>query len=103
MSLRCVDETGVDLYAFDLSPEAWQALIEQNRKCRSLRMPCCSAEVNLRRSHRRAKTKIVTGVDVVFGPHTNSFSVPQLGEYPALFDEVFSRLPWDLKIGPFRP
>ncbi|MEY9768582.1 hypothetical protein ABIA14_000859 [Sinorhizobium fredii] len=52
MSLRCVDETGADPYAFELHPEAWQALIEHNRKCRSLRMPCCPAEVNLRRSHR---------------------------------------------------
>ncbi|MGR9076299.1 competence protein CoiA [Rhizobium leguminosarum] len=271
MSLRCVDEAGVDLYSFDLSPEAWQALTEQNRKHRLLRMPCCSGEVNLRKSHRgtphfvhkavgdcttapeteahlrlkriaidvarrhgwdaktevagaspsgeawiadvlarknnarvaieiqwssqtndetmrrqeryrqsgirclwllrqpgfpttealpaarivehdgtysarvgysqempvealldavfgrrfrfgipsqgravahirvgeidcwkkqcRAKTKIVTCVDVVFGPNTSSFSVPQLGEYPALFNEVFSRLPRDLKIG----
>ncbi|NKJ77803.1 hypothetical protein GFL60_00855 [Rhizobium leguminosarum bv. viciae] len=271
MSLRCVDEAGVDLYSFDLSPEAWQALTEQNRKCRLLRMPCCSAEVNLRKSHRgtphfvhkavgdcttapeteahfqlkrialevarrhgwdaktevagaspsgetwiadvlaqknsarvaieiqwssqtndetmrrqeryrqsgirclwllkqpgfpttealpaaqivehdgtyfarvafsqempvealldavfgrrfrfgipsqgraiahirvgeiecwkrqcRAITKIVTGVDVVFGPHTNSFSVPQLGDYPALFDQVFSHLPRNSKMG----
>ncbi|MGN7804912.1 competence protein CoiA [Ensifer sp. 22521] len=270
MSLRCVDETGADLYAFDLSPEAWQTLIEHNRKCRSLRMPCCPAEVTLRR-HRgtqhfvhktvgdcttapetevhlrlkqiavevarkhgwdaktevagatpsgetwiadvlvqknnarvaieiqwssqtndetmrrqeryrqsgirclwllkkpgfpttealpaaqilevdgtysarvaysqelsveafldavfggrfrfgipsqggavahirvgeiecwkktcRVKTKIVTGVDVVFGPHTSTFSVPQLGEYPALLNEVLSHLPRDSKMG----
>lgn len=271
MSLRCVDETGADLYAFELPPEAWQALIEHNRKGRSLRMPCCPAEVSLRRSHRgtqhfvhkavgncstapetevhlrlkqiavevarkhgwdtkteakgtspsgevwiadvlaqknsakvaieiqwspqtndetmrrqeryrqsgirclwlfkkpgfpttealpaaqivehngtysarvaysqempvevlldavfgrrfrfvipsqgravahirvgeiecwkskcRAKTKIVTGVDVEFGPHTSTFSVPDLGEYPALFDEVFRHLPRDPKMG----
>jgi len=56
-------------------------------------------EIECWKKQCRATTKIVTGVDVVFGPHTSSFSVPQLGEYPALFSEVLGRLPRDSKIG----
>ncbi|MGR9197526.1 hypothetical protein [Rhizobium leguminosarum] len=56
-------------------------------------------EIECWKKQCRATTKIVTGIDVVFGPHTSSFSVPQLGEYPALFGEVLGRLPRDAKIG----
>ncbi|WEX87156.1 competence protein CoiA family protein [Sinorhizobium garamanticum] len=52
MPLRCVDETGNDVHAFDLSAEEWRALGERNRKSRMLRMPCCSTAVILRRSSR---------------------------------------------------
>ncbi|MCK3776682.1 hypothetical protein MZK49_08045 [Ensifer sesbaniae] len=52
MPLRCVDETGNDVYAFDISAEEWRALSKRNRESRTLRMPCCSAPVTLRRSSR---------------------------------------------------
>jgi competence protein CoiA len=51
MPLRCIEpETNRTLQAFDLSPEEWQALGAENRRRHHLRMPCCSAQVSLRRS-----------------------------------------------------
>ncbi len=50
MPLRCVDDTGDRLLAFDLTPADWTLLAERNRRQRHLRMPCCGAEVSLRRS-----------------------------------------------------
>ena len=51
MPLRCVDlDSGRAIQAFDLSPQAWQALGAENRRRRHLRMPCCLAEVGLKRS-----------------------------------------------------
>lgn len=38
--------------AFDLSPEQWCALQRENRSARHLRMPCCQAQVTLKRSRR---------------------------------------------------
>ena len=51
MPLRCVEpEGGRTLHAFDLSPETWDALAAENRRRGHLRMPCCAAQVSLRRS-----------------------------------------------------
>lgn len=55
MPLRCVDEQGWSLHAFDLTEEQWDALADQNRLSRALRMPCCGAEVLLKRSKRHLK------------------------------------------------
>src|SRR3546814_728026 len=52
MPLRCLDEAGQGIYAFDLSEDAWQALVRQNRLSRHLRMPCCASQVTLKRSAR---------------------------------------------------
>lgn len=53
MPLRCFDPTSHrNIHAFDLSREAWQALAGENRRARHLRMPCCSAQVTLKRSRR---------------------------------------------------
>jgi hypothetical protein len=53
LPLRCFDP-GANRYihAFDLSPEDWRALEHENRRARHLRLPCCSAQVTLRRSPR---------------------------------------------------
>jgi hypothetical protein len=63
-----------------------------------------TANVSVRAGHMfcwscGAETQIITGVDVVFGPHEYQFSVPDLGEYPDLFEAVRRRLPNDLCIG----
>jgi Competence protein CoiA-like family len=51
--LRCFDpRVNSSIHAFDLSPEAWQALEDENRRERHLRMPCCLAQVTLRKSRR---------------------------------------------------
>lgn len=51
MPLRCLEpESKTSILAFDLSPDAWRALEVENRRRRHLRLPCCSAEVVLRRS-----------------------------------------------------
>jgi hypothetical protein len=53
MPLRCYDPVlGNWLHAFDLSPEQWRDLEVRNRRGRHLQMPCCSAQVTLRRSRR---------------------------------------------------
>ncbi len=50
MPLRCLDPTGQGVHSFDLSEDEWQSLELENRKSRHLRMPCCSANVTLKRS-----------------------------------------------------
>ena len=51
MPLRCFEpESGEAVQAFDISPESWDALAAENRRRGHLRMPCCSAQVSLRRS-----------------------------------------------------
>lgn len=50
MPLRCLDPTGRSIHSFDLADEQWRALEAENRKARHLRMPCCSAQVILKRS-----------------------------------------------------
>lgn len=52
MPLRCIDENGADIFAFDLSPEEWKTLMSRNRGGHFLKMPCCDAGVTLRRSGR---------------------------------------------------
>jgi competence protein CoiA len=53
MPLRCVDpRENVPIHAFDLSAEDWARLVNLNRQHRHLRLPCCSAEVTLRRSRK---------------------------------------------------
>lgn len=46
-----------------------------------------------------ARTRIITGIDVAFGPYRYGFSVPELNEYPDLFEVVRNCLPNDLGIG----
>ena len=52
MPLRCIDPTAADraILAFDFTDDEWQALADRNRQDRFLRMPCCHAQVVLRRS-----------------------------------------------------
>jgi Competence protein CoiA-like family len=50
MPLRCQDPTGRSIHSFDLPDEQWRTLQLENRTARHLRMPCCSAEVTLKRS-----------------------------------------------------
>ncbi len=53
MPLRCFDPSANrSVLAFDLSPEQWRALQRENRSARHLRMPCCQAQVTLKRSRR---------------------------------------------------
>lgn len=53
MPLRCFDPSvNRSVLAFDLSREEWRALQRENRRARHLRMPCCQAQVTLKRSHR---------------------------------------------------
>jgi Competence protein CoiA-like family len=50
MPLRCLDPTGRSIQSFDLADKQWRALEIENRRARHLRMPCCSAQVTLKRS-----------------------------------------------------
>jgi competence protein CoiA len=49
-----------------------------------------------------ARTRIITGLDVAFGPNKCSFSVPDFDEYPDLFQVIRNYLPYDLGIGAIR-
>ncbi len=51
MPLRCLDGQ-TSIHAFDLTPEAWKALADDNRRRRHLVMPCCAASVALRTSRQ---------------------------------------------------
>jgi hypothetical protein len=55
MPLRCLDPAGRSIQSFDLADEQWRALQLENRRARHLRMPCCSAEVTLKRSRLGAQ------------------------------------------------
>ena len=46
-----------------------------------------------------ARTRIITGIDVAFGPNECKFSISEIGEHPELLGIVRSRLPEDLGIG----
>lgn len=50
MPLRCLDESGNSIQAFDLPDDGWQTLQQRNRKERHLRMTCCASPVALKRS-----------------------------------------------------
>ncbi|RJT28209.1 hypothetical protein D3227_34625 [Mesorhizobium waimense] len=50
MPLRCIDPNGRSIQSFDLSGDHWEALSQENRQSRHLRMPCCQAQVTLKRS-----------------------------------------------------
>ncbi len=50
-----------------------------------------------------AKARIVTGVDLSFGPHTHRFTIPELGKHPDLYANVRSALPTEDIFGPIRP
>jgi hypothetical protein len=52
MPVRCLDPTSQSIHSFDLSDEEWRALELKNQQTRHLRMPCCSAQVVLKRSSR---------------------------------------------------
>jgi hypothetical protein len=51
MPLRCVDPTGKSVHSFNLSDDAWQSLMVENREAHHLRMPCCNSPVVLKQSH----------------------------------------------------
>lgn len=55
--------------------------------------------------HRRcrAQMRIVTSIDVAFGPNECSFSISELGEYPELLRSVVDRLPPNLGMGEIKP
>lgn len=55
MPLRCLDHQGTSVQSFDLSDDEWQALAEKNRHHRHFRMPCCQAQVTLKRSRLGTK------------------------------------------------
>jgi Competence protein CoiA-like family len=50
MPLRCLDAAGRSIHSFELTDEQWRALQAENRRARHLRMPCCCAQVALKRS-----------------------------------------------------
>lgn len=50
MPLRCIDESGNSIQAFDLPDDGWHTLHQRNRKERHLRMTCCASPVALKRS-----------------------------------------------------
>lgn len=53
MPLRCLDpDSSGSIHAFDLSDDAWDQLVAENRRRRHLRMPCCTVEVVLKTSRR---------------------------------------------------
>lgn len=52
MPLRCLGARGESIDSFDLSEDQWKALAHKNRTRRHLRMPCCSAQVILKKSVR---------------------------------------------------
>ena len=53
MPLRAVDsETNISVSSIDISPSEWSMLSTENSKRAHLRMPCCSAQVVLKRSRR---------------------------------------------------
>ncbi|MEO3430153.1 competence protein CoiA family protein [Pelagibius sp. CAU 1746] len=45
MPLRCLDDAGKDLHAFDFDPHDWRNLKAENRSRWHLRMPCCNSLV----------------------------------------------------------
>lgn len=51
----------------------------------------------------QARTRIITSIDISFGPHTRSFTVATLGDYPDLLSLVLSHLPRDLQLGVIKP
>jgi competence protein CoiA len=52
MALRCLDDDGCSIQAFDLSPDDWRDLKRRNREADTLRMPCCASRVILKCSHK---------------------------------------------------
>jgi hypothetical protein len=50
MPLRCINPEGQNIHSFDLSADAWQALLQENKKAKHLKMTCCNAAVVLKRS-----------------------------------------------------
>jgi hypothetical protein len=63
-----------------------------------------AATVSIRAGHMfcwscGCQTRIITGIDVAFGPNRYGFSVPDLWGYPDLFEIVLGRLPDDLGLG----
>jgi competence protein CoiA len=50
-----------------------------------------------------ADTRIVTGIDVAFGPNELGFTIPEIGNQAEPLDSILSRLPGDLEIGRIKP
>lgn len=50
MPLRCLDPTGRNIHSFDLTDDEWRTLTIENKRARHLAMPCCVAQVTLKRS-----------------------------------------------------
>lgn len=55
MPLRCIEPIGHSLQSYDLTEDQWHHLQLENRRSRHLRMPCCDAQVVLKRSSRGTK------------------------------------------------
>ncbi len=51
----------------------------------------------------RASTRIITFIELAFGPHEYNFTVRMLGKHPELCSTVLSRLPPHPKIGKVKP
>ena len=62
-----------------------------------------SGTINCWRRSCRARTRIVTFVELEFGHHKYNFNIRALGEHPELCSAVLSRLPPDPKIGEIKP
>jgi hypothetical protein len=50
-----------------------------------------------------ADTRIITGIDVAFGPNKLSFTIPEIGDHAQLLESVLSRLPGCLEVGSVKP
>lgn len=52
MPLRCTDESGSSIQAFELDASGWDELVAANRASQGLRMPCCDTGAIPKRSQR---------------------------------------------------
>jgi hypothetical protein len=57
------------------------------------------AEITCWHDACRAKTRILTGINVAFGPEDCRFTVSEIGKHPKLLRAVLSHLPRNLNIG----
>jgi hypothetical protein len=118
--LRCLDRVADNsIHAFDLSPDETGSG-EQNLPMQEFLDAAFSkrlrygvplgfaATVSIRVGRLTCwscgcPTRIITGVDVAFGPNKYEFSVPDLGAYRDLFEIVQARLRGDLGLGVIKP
>jgi competence protein CoiA len=62
-----------------------------------------SGTIECWRESCRARTRIITFVELAFGPHKYDFTIPMLGKHPELCSAVLGRLPPHPKIGEIKP